>query len=301
MSETYIQHAITSQLDICYEENGSANDFPVILLHGFPDDVRAWDAVVPELVKNGFRTIVPYLRGFGKTRFLNPNIPRSGQQASLGYDLLELMNCLKIEKAILVGYDWGGRAACVVSAIWPKRVMGMVSIGGYAIQDIAKSQKPASPEKDFRFWYQWYFNTERGRIALELNRKKLCQLLWKLGSPNWHFKNEEFDRTVLSFDNPDFVDVVIHSYRHRYGAASGDSSVEFIENKLANQPLIHVPTICMKGMSDGLDIQEEDSTDNSSFFSGIYENRLISLAGHFLPRESASTVVQAIMDLKRVK
>lgn len=297
MIETHIRQICTSTLNICYEESGAVEHCPVILLHGFPDDVRAWDGVVSQLTENGYRTIVPYLRGFGKTLFLDSNALRSGQQAALGNDLLEFMNHLKIDKAILVGYDWGGRAACVVSALWPERVIGLVSIGGYNIQDIPHSKEPASPEQEYRFWYQWYFNTERGCFGLDQNRYKLCRLLWNLWSPNWVFDDKEYERTAVSFDNPDFVEVVIHSYRHRFGAVSGDPSLEWIENKLAAQPSISVPTIGMEGASDGLDTSEGPS-DDSCFFSGPYNRRIISVAGHFLPRESAPAVVQAVLDLK---
>lgn len=243
---------------------------------------------------------MPYLRGFGNTLFLDSNTLRSGEQAALGNNLLEFMNHLKIDKAILVGYDWGGRAACVVSALWPERVIGLVSIGGYNIQDIPHSNEPASPEQEYRFWYQWYFNTERGRVGLNVNRRELCRLLWQLWSPSWSFDIEEYNRTAISFDNPDFVEVVIHSYRHRFGTASGDPSLESIENKLALQPLISVPTIGMEGASDGLDTSEGPA-DDSCFFSGPYDRRIIPAAGHFLPRESASAVVQAVLDLKRLE
>jgi pimeloyl-ACP methyl ester carboxylesterase len=252
MTETQIKQTRTSALDICYEESGAADHCPVILLHGFPDDVRAYDDVVPRLIKHGYRTLVPYLRGYGKTRFLNSTTMRSGQQAALGRDLLELMDNLKIEKAILVGYDWGGRAACIVSALWPDRVIGLVSIGGYNIQNIPYSTKPAIPEQENLFWYQWYFNTERGRYGLELNRRKLCRLLWQQWCPNWKFTDDEYERTAASFDNSDFVEVVIHSYRHRFGNIKGDPAFEDIECKLLSQ-VIRVPTIDMDGACDGLD------------------------------------------------
>lgn len=232
MTEVRTHRVRTSALNICYEECGAAEHCPVILLHGFPDDVRAWDGIIPQLTKHGYRTIAPYLRGFGKTQFLNSDTLRSGQQAALGNDLLELMNHLKIDKAILVGYDWGGRAACVVSALWPERVIGLVSIGGYNIQNIPQSQNPANPEQEYRFWYQWYFNTERGRAGLDVNRRTLCRLLWQLWSPNWQIDDREYERTAVSFDNPDFVAVVIHSYRHRLGTVKGDLSLEAIENRL---------------------------------------------------------------------
>ncbi len=299
MTETYIRYARTPTLNICYEESGNVDSCPVILMHGFPDDVRTWDGVVPALVSNGYRVIVPYLRGYGKTLFLNSNTLRSGQQAALGNDLLELMNCLKIDKSILVGYDWGGRAACIVSALWSERVIGLISIGGYNIQNIPLAQEPANPEQEYRYWYQWYFNTERGRAGLKKNRRKFCKLLWQLWSPNWHFKDDEYERTAISFDNPDFVEVVIHSYRHRYGIVPGDPLLEDIENKLLKQPLISVPTVDLEPACDGVEAPDEPPND-SHMFSGSYNRRVIPVAGHFLPRESASAVIQAVLDLKKL-
>lgn len=300
MTENRIQHARTSTLDICYEESGAANSCPIILMHGFPDDVRTWDGVIPPLVRNGYRVIVPYLRGYGKTRFLKLSAPRSGQQAALGNDLLELMNYLKIDKAILVGYDWGGRAACIVSALWPERVIGLVSIGGYNIQNIPHANEPSDPEQEYRYWYQWYFSTARGRAGLEKNRRKICRLLWKLWSPNWHFSDEEYERTAISFDNPDFVEVVIHSYRHRYGLTAGDPLLEDIENQLLKQPLISVPTIDIEPACDGVG-RPGGSLDDSHMFMGPFDRRVIPIAGHFLPRESVFAVVQAVLDLKTLK
>src|SRR5438094_712952 len=241
----------TPMLEIAYQESGPADGPPVVLLHGFPDDVRAYDGVVPALAGAGWRVIVPYLRGYGPTRFLDPQTPRSGQQAALGRDLLDLLDVLGVERAALAGYDWGGRAACVVAALWPERVAALVSIGGYNIQNIARSGEPALPDREHRLWYQWYFHTERGRAGLAANRRPLCRLLWELWSPNWHFDDTTFERTAASFDNPDFVAVVIQSYRHRYGLAPGDPSLETIEDRLAAQPPIRVPTIVLHGRSHG--------------------------------------------------
>jgi pimeloyl-ACP methyl ester carboxylesterase len=211
------------------------------------------------------------------------------------------MDGLKIEKAILVGYDWGGRAACIVSALWPDRVIGLVSIGGYNIQNIPYSTEPAIPEQEYLFWYQWYFNTERGRRGLELNRRKLCRLLWQQWCPNWKFTDDKYERTAASFDHPDFVEIVIHSYRHRFGNSKGDPAFEDIERNLLDQPVIRVPTIDMNGACDGLDVPGEALPDDSNLFSGPYERRIIPVAGHFLPRESASAVVKAVLDLKTLK
>jgi pimeloyl-ACP methyl ester carboxylesterase len=200
----------TSVLDIAFEQGGPAGALPVLLLHGFPYDPRSFDDVVVILNAAGLRTIVPCLRGYGATRFLAADTLRSGEQAALGQDLKDLLDALEIEKAVLAGYDWGGRAACIVSALWPERVAGLVSCGGYNIQDIANCQKPADPEQEARFWYQYYFHTERGRHGLTERRSELCRLLWKMWSPTWAFDDATFVRTATSFENADFVDVVVH-------------------------------------------------------------------------------------------
>src|SRR5688500_9068201 len=206
-----IKHARTSVLDIAYEESGPADGTPVFLLHGFPYDPRSYDQVVPLLSAQGCRTIAPYLRGYGPTRFLSADTMRSGEQAALGNDLRELMDALGIERAFLCGYDWGGRACCIVSALWPQRVRALVTGAGYNMHDVAGSAKPATAEQEYRSWYQYYFHTERGRAGLTQNRRGIAKLLWTLWSPNWRFDDATFETTAVSFDNPDFVDVVIHS------------------------------------------------------------------------------------------
>ena len=290
------QFARTPALDIAYEATGLATGTPVILLHGFPDDARAYDEALAPLAAAGCRVIVPYLRGYGPTRFLNPATPRSGQQAALGADLRDLMDALGIEKAVLGGYDWGGRAACVVSALWPERVGGLVSINGYNIQNIAQSGKPAAAAQEYRHWYQWYFNTERGRAGLAANRHEICRLLWQLWSPNWSFSEAKYAATGISFDNPDFVDVVIQSYRHRHRNAPGDPALEPIEAMLAAEPPIAVPTIVLHGEADGVGPVAQ-SEDAHTHFTGSYERRVIPIAGHFLPHEAPEAVVQAVRDL----
>ena len=199
----------TRTIEIAYEESGPADGTPVLLMHGWPYDIRCYDAVVPKLTAAGCRTIVPWLRGFGPTRFLSAETPRSGQQAALGNDLKELMDALGIESAALVGYDWGGRAACIVAALWPERVHCLVTQNGYNIQNIAASAKPAAPAQEHRFWYQYYFHTERGRAGLEANRHELCRFIWGLWSPNWRFDDATYRRSAASFDNPEFVAVTI--------------------------------------------------------------------------------------------
>jgi len=297
MSEqTRLERVRTSTLEIACEVTGPDGGAPVILLHGFPDDPRTWDGAVAQLAGAGYQTIVPYLRGYGPTRFLDDNTLRSGQQAALGQDLLELMDGLKINRAALVGYDWGGRAACVVAALWPERVRCLVSIGGYNILNAASSGKPAPPVQEYRLWYQWYFSTERGRAGLKANRRELCRLLWQLWSPNWRFDDATYERTAASFDNPDFVEVVIHSYRHRFGWAHGDPSLEAIEERLAAMPKIGVQTIVLHGEDDGV-APVQSSERHARFFSGSYQRRVIPVAGHFLAWEAPDAITHAVRDL----
>jgi len=283
----------TSTLNIAYEEHGPTSGRPVVLLHGFPDDVHAYDGVVPPLATMGRWVLVPYLRGYGPTRFLAAETPRSGQQAALGHDLLDFMNALGLERAVLAGYDWGGRAACIVAALWPERATGLVTMGGYNIQNIANAAEPAPPATEYRRWYQWYFHTERGRAGLIANRSSLCRLLWELWSPNYRFDEATYESTAASFDNPDFVDVVIQSYRHRYSNAPGDPALDAIEAQLAQQPPITVPTVSLEGECDG--VSPPDRTGSARrHFSGPFKSRIIPVAGHFLPREAPDAVVQAI-------
>jgi len=286
----------TETLEIAYEESGHAAGRPVVLLHGFPDDVRTWDGVAPPLAAAGYRVLVPYLRGYGPTRFLAPATPRSGQQAALGRDLLAFLDSLGLARAAVVGYDWGGRAACILAALWPARASGLVSIGGYNIQNIAEAGIPAAAAQEHRFWYQWYFHTERGRAGLDTNRRDICRLLWRLWSPNWRFDEATFERTAAAFDNPDFVEVVIHSYRHRYAAVPGDPALDDIERELALQPKIAVPTVVLHGAADGVD-PVEDSLGDGRQFAAAYERRVIPVAGHFLPRETPLEVVRAVREL----
>ena len=292
------KHARTSTLDIAYEESGPATGVPVLLMHGFPYDPRCYDDVVPPLVAAGCRAIVPYLRGYGATRFLSSSTPRSGQQAALAKDLLDLMDALGLPRAALVGFDWGGRAACIVAALWPERVRCLVSANGYNIQDIAGSARPAPPEQEHRLWYQYYFHTERGRAGLAANRRELCKLLWQLWSPNWKFDDATYERTAQSFDNPDFVEVVIHSYRHRYGYAPGDPALESIEQQLAARPPITVPTIVLQGEGDGVGVATRADTQ-ARFFTGPYQRRLISVIGHDVPQEAPAETAAAVLALLR--
>lgn len=291
-----LRRARTSVLEIAFEESGPADGMPVFLMHGFPDDVRTWDGVAAPLAARGHRVIVPYLRGYGPTRFLSPNTMRSGQQGAIGSDLKELMDALGIERALLAGYDWGGRAACITAALWPERVRGLVSIGGYNIQNIAANAKPEPADQEWRFWYQWYFNTARGVAGLAANRHDICRLLWKMWSPNWAFDDATYAATGAAFDNPDYVDIVIHSYRHRYQAAPSDPAYEEIERRLALRPRITVPTVVLHGAADEVD-RPESSADHAGQFTGPYRREVVPVAGHFFPREAPGKVVDAILEL----
>ena len=283
-------------LSVAYEESGSANAATVLLLHGFPYDVHAYDDVTPLLVAAGCRVIAPYLRGFGPTRFLYAETLRSGQQAALAHDLLAFMDALAIQSGVLAGYDWGGRAACIVAALWPERARGLVSGCGYNIQDIPGSIKPQMPEYEFRLWYQYYFHSERGRTGLEQNRYELCKLLWKQWSPTWRFDETVYARSAASFTNPDFVAVVIHSYRHRFALAPGDPAFEETERRLAAQPLIAAPTIVLHGSDNGV-TPAAVSEDHARFFGSAYERRVIPVTGHNLPQEAPSDFAAAVLSL----
>jgi pimeloyl-ACP methyl ester carboxylesterase len=284
-------------LEVAYQEAGPAEGTPVVLLHGFPYDVWAFGEVTPLLAAQGCRVIVPYLRGYGPTRFCSSATPRSGQQAALGHDLLQLLNALAVPSAVLAGYDWGGRAACIVAALWPERARGLVSCGGYNIQDIAGSAVPQAPELEHRYWYQFYFHGERGRAGLAAHRRELGRLLWRLWSPSWTFDDATFERTAAAFDNPDFVEVVIHSYRHRFGLVPGDPALEEIERRLAARPPIAVPTVVLHG-GDNAVSPASSSERHARFFTGRYARRLIPRVGHNVPQEAPREFAEAVLSLR---
>ena len=286
----------TPMLEIAYEAHGPEDGEPVILLHGFPYDPRGYDEIAPALAERGCRVLVPYLRGYGPTRFINAQVMRSGQQAALAKDLLDFMDALGLAQATLAGYDWGGRAACIVAALWPHRVRGLVTGDGYNIQDIAKSLEPRAPETEHRLWYQFYFHTQRGVDGLSANRREFCELLWRLWSPTWAEGPGLYGRTAPSFDNPDFVDVVIHSYRHRFTYAPGDPALEAIEQALAAQPPISVPTISLCGADDGVG-PAPAVDDDEEHFSGIYRREVLSGVGHNIPQEAPQATLRAICEL----
>jgi pimeloyl-ACP methyl ester carboxylesterase len=297
-SSATLKRVRTKTLEIAYEDSGPQAGTPVLLMHGFPYDPRAYDGVVPLLVAAGCRAIVPYLRGYGPTRFLSADTPRSGQQGAIGHDLLELMDALALPKSALVGFDWGGRAACVAAALWPERVLCLVSTGGYNIQNIAASVQPRPPQQEHRAWYQYYFHTERGRAGLTKNRRDVCRFLWKLWSPEWAFDEATFEKSAVSFDNPDFVDVVIQSYRHRFGYAPGDPALATIDANLARQPKIAAPTINLHGGHDGISVVAEKD-GQAKFFTAAYERRVLPRIGHNVPQEAPNETVAAMRDLMK--
>lgn len=291
-----IQHVLTPNLDIACETHGPSTGDPVILLHGFPYSPRAYDDIAPALAAKGYRVIVPYLRGYGPTRFNSPATLRSGQQAALAQDLLDLMDALAIEQAALCGYDWGGRAACIVAALRPERVRCLVTGDGYNLQNIPRSTQPLDPQTEHRLWYQYYFHTPRGVEGLTQNRRALCELLWRLWSPTWAQNAERYPLSAPAFDNPDFVDVVIHSYRHRFTYAPGDPALEWMEEALTRQPAISVPTISLCGADDGVGPAPEVDED-AEHFTGPYERRVLAGVGHNIPEEAPEATLRAILDL----
>ncbi|MFC5430520.1 alpha/beta fold hydrolase [Paraburkholderia denitrificans] len=291
-----LKHIATALLDIAYDEQGDANGWPVVLLHGFPYDIHAYEEVAPRLASQGARVITPYLRGYGPTRFLAPTTVRSGQQAALGADLLALLDALQIDRAVLGGYDWGGRAACIVAALYPSRARGLVSVNGYNIQDIAAASQPADPEREHRMWYQYYLHGERGRAGLAENRRAFCRLLWSLWSPTWHVDDDIYARSAVAFDNPDFVDVVVHSYRHRFGLVDGDPQFDEIERRLSVMPPITVPAITLEGDADGVVLPGERPAD-ATCFTGRHQNRVVPNAGHNLPQEAPEAFAAAVLDI----
>lgn len=285
-------------LEVAYAEAGPAHGPPVLLMHGFPYDIHAYAEVVPPLSARGCRVIVPYLRGYGDTRFLSAAVPRSGEQAALGADLLALLDALAIPRAVLAGYDWGGRAACVVAALWPERCAGLVSFNSYNIQNIARAMEPETAAREHKLWYQYFFHSERGRAALVADRRDVCRLLWRQWSPTWRFDEATFERSARAFDHPDFVDVVIHSYRHRFGLVAGDPAYADIERRLAAQPPITVPAITFDGMDDGVRPPAEADV-HAARFTGLRLHRLVPGVGHNMPQEAPQAFASAVLELVR--
>lgn len=282
-------------LEVSYAEIGDGDGWPCVLSHGFPYDIHTYAEAAGTLAAAGARVLLPYLRGYGPTRFVSDKTPRSGEQAVLGADLLAFLDALGIESAVLGGYDWGGRASCIVSALWPERVVALVSGNAYNIQNIARSGEPASAAEEASYWYQYYFHSERGRRGLTENRRGIARQLWTMWSPEWAFDDQTFDRSAEAFDNPDFVDVVIHSYRHRYGLVPGDPAVAHIETRLTAQPSITVPTISIDGDADGVDT---GNAHHAKKFTGPYKHLVWQGAGHNLPQERPALWAKVVLDAR---
>jgi pimeloyl-ACP methyl ester carboxylesterase len=291
-----LQTATTGVLDVAYYASGPSDGPAVLLLHGFPYDIHSYVDVVPILAGHGLRVLVPYLRGHGPTRFVDPDAPRSGQQAALGADVIELMDALALPRAILAGFDWGGRAACVAAAMWPERCAGLVAVNSYLIQDIAAAQLPIDPHLEAGFWYFFYFATERGRLGLAANRREIAKVIWTRNSPTWHFDDAQLDRAADAFDNPDYVDVVIHSYRHRLGLAPGHEPYASVERALARQPAITVPAVTLDGMADG-NFPATDGAPSAAHFTGFRAHHQVPGAGHNLPQEAPAAFAAAVLEL----
>ena len=291
-----LQYVRTDALEVAYFEAGPGDGEVTLLLHGFPYDIHSYIDVIPLLVETGHRVIVPYLRGHGPTRFLGSAIPRSGQQAAIGADVIALLDALAIPRAIFAGYDWGGRAACVAAALWPERCSGIVTVNSYLIQDISSAMLPIRPDLEAGFWYFYYFLTERGRAGLTANRREIARVIWTRNSPKWQFDDAMLERAAVAFDNPDYVDVVLHSYRHRLGLAPGYPPYDQIEKKLIAQPTITVPAVTLDGLADG-NFPATDGSASAHHFTGPRVHHQVPNAGHNLPQEAPDAFASAILEL----
>ena len=286
-------------LSVGYAELGPASGPAVILLHGWPYDIHSFEEVAPALAASGYRVIVPYARGYGSTRFLSPETPRNGEPAALAVDAVALMDALRIESAVLAGFDWGARTAGIVAALWPRRCRALVSVSGYLIGSQAAGKAPLPPPAELQWWYQFYFTTERGRAGYEKYRREFAKLIWQLASPKWKFDDATFERSAASFDNPDHVAIVIHNYRWRLGLAEGEPKYDDLEKRLAAFPNITVPTITLEGDANGAPHPEPSAY--ASKFSGKYAHRLVSGGiGHNLPQEAPQAFVEAVVDADRL-
>jgi pimeloyl-ACP methyl ester carboxylesterase len=294
-----LRHVDAGVLDIAYCEEGPAAGPVAILLHGFPYDIHSYVDVAPHLAAQGCRVIVPYLRGFGATRFRDPATPRSGEQAAIGADVIALMDALRVTRAVFAGHNWGGRAACVAAALWPDRCAGLVTVNSYLIQDFARAMVPIKPEYEVSLWYEYYFQVERGRAGLAANRREIARILWREWSPHWDFDDATFERTAVAHDNPDYVDVVIHSYRHRFGLAAGDPGYADLQRRLAPLPPITVPTVTLDGDADGV-LPASDGRASAAKFRGRRVHRVVPGAGHNVPQEAPEAFAAAVMELVRV-
>ena len=291
-----LKHVDAGVLSIGYVEVGPAAGPPVLLLHGWPYDIHSYADVAPLLTARGYRVIVPYLRGHGATRFLPGDAPRNGQPAALALDTVALMDALRIDKAVIGGYDWGGRSADVIAALWPARCKALVSVSGYLLTSPQANKAPLPPQAELAWWYQFYFATERGRAGYEQNRHDFARLIWRLASPKWQFDDATFERSAAALDNPDHVAVTIHNYRWRLGLAQGEPRYDAVEDKLALSPVIDVPTITLEGDANGA--PHADPSAYARKFSTRYEHRLVAGGiGHNLPQEAPAAFAQAIVDV----
>ncbi len=284
-------------LNIGYEEHGDASGFPIILLHGFPYDIRSFDGVIAPLVEAGHRVIVPYLRGYGPTSFLDPDAPRMAEQAAIGQDVVDLAAALGINRMALAGFDWGLRAGCITSILHPEMVAGFVAMGGYSVQNTVQKEQPAPAFREARMWYQWYFNTEQGRVGLEENRRDIIRHLWETWAPTWDYTDEAFNLSAPSFDNPDFVDIVLHSYRHRHMNAPGEDRFIEVELNLAEGPPVTVPSIVLRGADSGLGAPSQGPSADERNFTQLVARRIVSGAGHDLPVQRPDAVSAALLEL----
>ena len=285
-------------LNVGYAEAGPANGAPVLLLHGWPYDIYSFVDVAPLLASAGYRVIVPYLRGYGSTRFTSTDTFRNGQQSAVALDMIALMDALKIQKVSLAGFDWGARTVNIIAALWPERCKSMVSVSGYLVGTPEANKSPLPPQAEFEWWYQYYFATERGRIGYEKYRRDFNKLIWQLASPRWKFDDATFYRTAASFDNPDHVAIVIHNYRWRLGLADGERRYDDMDKQLAKGPVISVPTITLEGDANGA--PHADPSAYAKRFSGRYEHRVVKGGvGHNLPQEAPQAFAQAVIDVDR--
>ncbi|BBU31824.1 hydrolase [Burkholderia sp. THE68] len=293
-----LRHVETATLSIGYAQAGPSNGPVVILVHGWPYDIHSFAEVAPMLAAAGYRVIVPYLRGYGGTRILSADTPRNGQQAVIARDIIDMMDALKIDKAILGGFDWGARTVNIIAALWPERCKAMVSVSGYLIGSQKANETPLPPKAELAWWYQFYFATERGRAGYEANRHEFNKLIWRLASPQWRFDDATYDRSAASFDNPDHVAIVIHNYRWRLGLAQGEPQFDALEARLATAPTIAVPTITMEGDANGAPHPEPSAYAKK--FTGRYQHRNIGGGvGHNLPQEAPRAFADAIIDVAR--
>jgi pimeloyl-ACP methyl ester carboxylesterase len=283
-------------LNVGYVDAGPADGPVVLLLHGWPYDIHSYVEVVPLLAGAGYRAVIPYLRGFGTTRFLSDATSRNGEQAALAVDVVALMDALEIESAILAGFDWGARTADIVAALWPERCTGLVSVSGYLIGSQEAGKLPLPPAAELQWWYQYYFATERGRLGYGNYRRDFAKLIWRTASPKWAFDDATFDRSAASFDNPDHVEIVIHNYRWRLGLAEGEAEYDALEERLAQAPVIGVPTITLEGDANGA--PHPDPTSYAGKFSGTYAHRTIEGGiGHNLPQEAPDAFTDAVLEV----